>query len=457
MCHAHSGAKQDLGGAWLNRNNRRDGQSIAEFALVLPFLMLLLLVVIDFGRAYLGWVELSNAARVAANYAGQNPTASFGTGSTYATLTTNDAAGSNCPLVSVPAPTFVSPSGTVPGAQAQLGDQAQVTLTCQFQMMLSAFPVFGQLLPNPATLSATAYFPVRTGTIDVATSMCTSVPTATLAASPTSGALTSTGFPVTFTPTVTGSPTKWMLDFGDGTVASGSGTPPASVAHTYAAADQPTFDSTGTLQGFTPYVATLTVWNSCGYSAPATSTITVSGLSTWFTYTWPGSTSSAPCSSSTCTLTAGTSLDFQGFAYQTTDGTSGSAASSCTWSWNFGDNNATGSNKNTSSAQDPSHTYSTSGTYFATLAVSCGGSTASSSQAITVAGCVVPPLVGMPLTQANSVWTTAGFSTTPQVVGNTGQGTYTWVTSQNVGSGTVDPTCSTSIHLTVGPTPTPTP
>ncbi len=438
----------------MNRSDRRNGQSVAEFALVLPLLMLLLLIVIDFGRAYMGWVELNNAARVAANYAGQNPTASFGTGSTYATLTTTDASGSNCPLVSVPLPTFVGPSGTVAPSAAQLGDQAQVSLTCQFQMMLSAFPVFGQLLPNPATLSATAYFPVRTGTIDVATTTCSSPPppTATVAASVNDGAAP---LAVTFTLGASGSAAGWSVDFGDGSTLSGSGAPPATLTHTYTSADPPAFDSSGNVS-FTPYVATLTIWNGCEYSTSAATEVEVSGLSSWFTVSWSNPEDpSNPCTPSSCTpLYAGTSLSFQGFAYQTANGVTGSQASSCTWSWVFG--GATGSN-NTSALQDPSHTYASAGTYAPTLTASCGGLTGSSSQTIPVAGCQVPGLVGESVDEANAAWTAAGFLTTPQVVGNTGQGSYTLVTSQNVGSGTVDPTCSTNIHLTVGPTPTPAP
>ena len=42
------------------------GQAMVEFALVLPLLALLLVVAIDFGRVFFGWVSLTNAARVGA-------------------------------------------------------------------------------------------------------------------------------------------------------------------------------------------------------------------------------------------------------------------------------------------------------------------------------------------------------------------------------------------------------
>ena len=44
------------------RRKRTRGQSVVEFALVVPVLLLLLLIAIDFGRVFLGWVALNNAA-----------------------------------------------------------------------------------------------------------------------------------------------------------------------------------------------------------------------------------------------------------------------------------------------------------------------------------------------------------------------------------------------------------
>ena len=49
------------------------GQALVEFALVLPLLALLLVMALDFGRVFFGWVALQNAARIGANYAGHTP------------------------------------------------------------------------------------------------------------------------------------------------------------------------------------------------------------------------------------------------------------------------------------------------------------------------------------------------------------------------------------------------
>ena len=57
----------------LLKHNRR-GQGLVEFALILPLLVLFVLIAIDFGRIYFSYVQISNAAREAANYGSLNPT-----------------------------------------------------------------------------------------------------------------------------------------------------------------------------------------------------------------------------------------------------------------------------------------------------------------------------------------------------------------------------------------------
>jgi PKD repeat protein len=49
------------------------GQSLAEFALIAPILLLLLVIAIDFGRVFFSYIEVSNAAREGAAYAAGNP------------------------------------------------------------------------------------------------------------------------------------------------------------------------------------------------------------------------------------------------------------------------------------------------------------------------------------------------------------------------------------------------
>ena len=48
---------------------RRKGQTLAEFALTLPILLILIFGIIEFARIFQAWVTLQNAARTAARYA----------------------------------------------------------------------------------------------------------------------------------------------------------------------------------------------------------------------------------------------------------------------------------------------------------------------------------------------------------------------------------------------------
>ena len=65
---------------WLKRRNRdhsvgERGQSLVEFALILPVLMLILMGVFDFGRAFFAYNAISNGAREGARYGVIHPDA----------------------------------------------------------------------------------------------------------------------------------------------------------------------------------------------------------------------------------------------------------------------------------------------------------------------------------------------------------------------------------------------
>ena len=158
-------------------SSRSRGQSIAEFVLILPILMLLLLITIDFGRVYLGWVNLQNMARIAANYAANYPNASWGPGSDYDAQIQADATTINCTLPStLPAPTF-------PDGSRNIGDPAKVSLTCDFQLLT---PLLGNILGNPVQVGASAVFPIKGGIIGgVPVSGVLPTPTPTTGPTPT--------------------------------------------------------------------------------------------------------------------------------------------------------------------------------------------------------------------------------------------------------------------------------
>ena len=60
---------------WRRTTSASRGQAMVEFALILPLLLLVLLLAIDFGRVFFGWVALNNASRIAASEAGFHPEA----------------------------------------------------------------------------------------------------------------------------------------------------------------------------------------------------------------------------------------------------------------------------------------------------------------------------------------------------------------------------------------------
>lgn len=144
----------------MNKDRHSRGQGMVEFALVLPLLALLLLLAVDFGRVFFGWVGLQNAARIGANYAAMYPDADWTDPYNprvveYIDRISDDATGINCTLPSpLPMPTF--PSGT------DVGDDAVVSLTCDFGVIT---PFIGAVTGDPIELNASSTFPIRVGIV----------------------------------------------------------------------------------------------------------------------------------------------------------------------------------------------------------------------------------------------------------------------------------------------------
>jgi uncharacterized protein (UPF0333 family) len=152
------------------------GQALVEFALILPLLILVLLLAIDFGRVFFGWVALNNAARIAANEAGFHPDAWEGLGdaqlqASYRQQVVNDMEAINCKAPGggnwttsdIPDPTYVDEPGTFSNDPYEIGDHAQVTLNCEFEFLT---PLVGMIVGDPMTIAARAEFPVKGGEID---------------------------------------------------------------------------------------------------------------------------------------------------------------------------------------------------------------------------------------------------------------------------------------------------
>ncbi len=133
---------------------RSRGQSVVEFALILPVLILLLLITLDFGRLFMSYITLTNTTRVAANYGALNP------GpvdlSIYNPVVRRESVGLNCALpdpANPPIPTLVG---------IGLAGKSVSTMTCNFSMLT---PFLTNFFGGPLPITAKAEFPVRTGPI----------------------------------------------------------------------------------------------------------------------------------------------------------------------------------------------------------------------------------------------------------------------------------------------------
>lgn len=209
------------------------GQGLVEFAILLPLLVLLLVMAVDFGRVFFGWVALHNAARIGADYAAGNADAWDGmlapyqsTRDRYEELVLNDLQSLNCTLPSpdpVTEPVF---SGFADG------DLVQVQLDCSFGLIT---PLAEAVLGGPVDMTVRTDFAIyRTrgsGLTDGGGEdeppppppPCTA-PDALISTAPaeSGGRVTiNTGQNVTFTDDSSVGEdcdiTAWLWDFGDGT------------------------------------------------------------------------------------------------------------------------------------------------------------------------------------------------------------------------------------------------
>lgn len=244
----------------LRRRRRSRGQSLVEFALILPVFLVLFGAVLDLGRIAAARVAVTNAAREGAFQASVTPT-SFQAGQPCSTTTnlvmcrTLLEAKSGSVVAIAPADVQLTCS---PTCSSGMGNTVTVTVTGHFNLLTPLMTVFFggsqdvtfaassthqiETLPPPPTPT-----PAPTPT---STPTPTLTPTPTPTPTPTCG-LPSAGFtysttpanmkaPVTLTVTDTstspGCPiTAWLWDFGDGTtsIQQDPGTKTYVVAGTY--------------------------------------------------------------------------------------------------------------------------------------------------------------------------------------------------------------------------------
>lgn len=161
------------------------GQGLVEFALILPILTLLMVMALDFGRVFFGWVALNNAARIGADFAAGHADAWDGVPDTeqaeeqarYQELILNDLQALNCTL---PAP---DPVEDPVFSGFEDGDPVEVTLKCEFGLMT---PLAEGIFGGPVPLTAQSdFFVYRTMNANLPPPPPTPTPTPTPAPSPT--------------------------------------------------------------------------------------------------------------------------------------------------------------------------------------------------------------------------------------------------------------------------------
>jgi beta-lactam-binding protein with PASTA domain len=150
---------------WLPKPTTR-GQALVEFALVLPLLALLLVVAVDFSRVFFGWVSLTNAARVGANYAGYTPNLMSDTDdrTEYGTLIHDAVTGCDLTPTNMADPSYdpVFTDVDGDGKNNGWGDHVTVTISCQLHLIT---PLAGAIVGQNVPMRAQAVFPIRQGEI----------------------------------------------------------------------------------------------------------------------------------------------------------------------------------------------------------------------------------------------------------------------------------------------------
>ena len=132
----------------MRRRQRNDGQTLVEFALVIPIVVVLFVGLFDVGRAVYAYSTVANAARDGARVAIVDQTANKAQSEA-----SNQATG----IAVTAAVAFRSPDLTAACSPISIGCIAEVTVTHQFTAVT---PVIGTLV-GPLTLASTSRLPVE--------------------------------------------------------------------------------------------------------------------------------------------------------------------------------------------------------------------------------------------------------------------------------------------------------
>lgn len=123
-----------------HRHSRSRGQGLVELALLTPLMIFMLMITVDFARAYSAYIEVSNAARAGAIYGSRS------TSNANDPTAVRDAALADTPSIFGTAPAISSSTAT------DTDGYEQVTVTVDYTFStLTAFPG----IPNSVDMSRT--------------------------------------------------------------------------------------------------------------------------------------------------------------------------------------------------------------------------------------------------------------------------------------------------------------
>lgn len=394
-----------------------------------PVVLFLALIALDFGRIYLGWVNLEQMTRIAANRAADHATA-WATGdpaerARYQGQVSQDASLINCD------PQDPIPDPVIAGGTA-LGAHVTVSITCSFTVLT---PMISDILGGTVLVTAETTFPIKEGavaTVPGGGAPIETPPEATFEASPLSGWAP---LSVALTDTSSGAPTSWIWDFEVGRSGTGVGKATPGNA-TLQGPHAVTYDCAGAPGDTCTFGVSLHVANPGGTdSIEKTDYITV----TIPPITGPiAEFSASPSSGIEPVTTRFEFVDVREGALTYTD-----------WEWDFTSNGSFDA-----SGMTVTHTYTTTGSYDVTLRVTdeTGAQNTLTKDDVVIVQhkvCTVPDFFNTKMGKAQDRWDEAGFTT--QVLFQSGTGNYS-IGYQSIVGGVIDPQpAGCGAVITVGP------
>jgi hypothetical protein len=419
------------------------GQSLVELSLMLPMLLLLTVVALDFGRIYLGYINVQNMARIAANLAANNPEAWSVTLDEdvqlrYRNEILEDATQTNCHLPVaggepvIPDPVFTDVDGD--GSSVGLGDRVTVSISCSFTV---ATPLIANILGGSIDVAAESDFPVKAGMTSVLPpddgsgtgddgGSVTAPPSAAFLANNSVFSTDATPVLSVLGPTVTvdfrdasggGPPSLWTWSFGDGGTATTQ-----DATHAYTCTTPDTF-------GWCAYLVQLDAANAYGTDT-AYLTVLVRA-------------------DSDVNFTADRQVIDRG---QTVTFTDASTPGGIDYAWTFG----AGQGGTSGPATTVSHTYTTAGTFTVSLTVTYPDPVGVAPIAIKTGFitvnpgyCTVPSLNNVRFNDANAVWRGSPYNFTGAVKRATGAPSGNFkITAQSIAAGNgATALCSSDVYV----------